>query len=397
MPETAALPAALGGQPIRPNGPPDWPGRRADVIEHLQPLLEAGDWGKYHGPHGPALIEVLQQRFNCPEVTLCSSGTAAVELALRACRLQPGDEVLLAGYDFLANFRNVLLVGATPLLVDIRGDDGQLDIDLAMRAITPRTKVIIASHLHGGCVDMPRLIHEAQARDITVIEDACQATGGTLQGQPLGAWGAVAVLSFGGSKLLSAGRGGAVLSYRPELAQRIKLYQQRGNEAYPLSELQAAVLMPQLARLDELHQRRAAWVAACLSRLAAEDGLQIWAGPSGQSSPAYYKVGLWYEAGAYQGLSRDQFAAAIRAEGFAVYPGFRALHRCHARGRYQSPGRLVQSERADESLLVLHHPLLLEELDTVDQFLSALRKLRQHAPALRDAPTLANLNDIHAH
>ncbi len=391
------LPAALGGSPVRPAGPPDWPGHCPDVIAHLLPVLKSGAWGKYHGPHCGTLIELLQQRFACPDVTLCSSGTAAVELALRGCRLQAGDEVLLAGYDFLANFRNVLLVGATPVLVDIRADDGQLDVDLAARAITPRTKAVIASHLHGGCVDMPRLMELAHAHGITVIEDACQSVGATLHGRPLGAWGDVAVLSFGGSKLLSAGRGGAVLSYRAEIAQRIKLYQQRGNDAYPLSELQAAVLEPQLARLDELHHRRGAWIEALRSQLTGDEGLRLLAIAAPQSSPAYYKVGFWYDAAAFHGLSRDQFAGAMQAEGFAVYAGFRALHRCHARGRFHAPGPLTQAERADETLLLLHHPLLLEGLETVEQFLTAVRKLRQHAVALKDVPASANLNATDEH
>jgi dTDP-4-amino-4,6-dideoxygalactose transaminase len=242
---------------------------------------------------------------------------------------------------------------------------------------------------------MPRLIEAARARNLLVIEDACQATGGTLSGRPLGAWGDLAVVSFGGSKLLSAGRGGAVLSYKPELAQRIKLYQQRGNEAYPLSELQAAVLGPQLTRLDEQHRQRADWVAALRTRLPEEHGLHILASPYAEASTAYYKVGFWYDPACFQGVSRDQFAAAMRAEGFAMFPGFRALHQCHARGRFRAPAPLTQSERAEASLLVLHHPHLLEGLETVDQFLAAVKKLRDHAAALRDAPALANLDSRH--
>lgn len=395
MRDAAALPALLGGSPVRPAGPPDWPGNRPDVLAHLQPLLTSGGWGKYHGDECSRLITELRQLFHQDHVILCCSGTAAVELALHGCRVEAGDDVVMAGYDFPANFKNIVIVGGTPRLVDIGADDGQLDVDLALQAITPQTKAIIASHLHGGCVDVPRLTAEANQRGVLVIEDACQATGATLHDRPLGSWGNVSVLSFGGSKLLSAGRGGAVLTNRSDIAQRIKLYQQRGNEAYPLSELQAAVLVPQLRRLDEQHRRRAEWVAKLAASMSEESGLRLLANAGEKASPAYYKVGLWYDAAHWDGLTRDQFATAIRAEGFALFPGFRALHRCHARRRFQSVGPLLNSERADESLLVLHHPLLLEPLEIVEEFLAAIRKVRAHAGDLRDAPPSTNLETNH--
>lgn len=393
MRDNASLPAALGGTPLRSQGPPEWPGNRPAVVEHLVPLLTSGAWGKYHGPECAGLIAELQQRIRCEHVILCSSGTAAVELALRGCPITAGDEVLLAGYDFPGNFRDVLIVGGIPRLVDIRAEDAQLDIDLARQAISPRTKAVIASHLHGGCVDIPALAQAARTNGIIVIEDACQAVGGSLNGEPLGSLGDISVLSFGGSKLLSAGRGGAVLTSRADIAQRIRLYQQRGNEAYPLSELQAALLRPQLSELDALHRRRAQWVQALHDSLSGEDVVRMLDTRPDRVDPAYYKLGFRYDAEASEGLNRDRFAEAMRAEGFAVWPGFRALHRCHAKGRYQAPGPLVQCERADESLLILHHPILLEPPESVQQFVEAVRRIRRHATALRDAAGLANLND----
>src|SRR5207253_11269997 len=121
-----------------------------------------------------------------------------------------------------------------------------------LTAVGRKTKAILASHLHGGLVPMRELMDVAAAHGLSIVEDAAQATGALVQGRRAGTWGDAGVLSFGGSKLLSAGRGGVVLTRRADVYQRAKLWLQRGVQAWAaLSELQAAVLLPQLGRLDE--------------------------------------------------------------------------------------------------------------------------------------------------
>ena len=124
--------------------------------------------------------------------------------------------------------------------------------------MTSQTRAILVAHLHGGIVDLPRVRRIADPLGIPVIEDACQNPGATVYGRRAGTWGDVGVLSFGGSKLLTAGRGGVLLTQRQEIAERIKRYVLRGNDAYPLSEMQAAILIPQLDQLDALNDRRRA-------------------------------------------------------------------------------------------------------------------------------------------
>ncbi len=102
---------------------------------------------------------------------------------------------------------------------------------------------------------MSRVVNIAHEHGLAVIEDACQMPGALIEGRKAGTWGDIGVISFGGSKLLSAGRGGALLTSSPEIKQRVQIYCQRGNHAYPLSELQATVLLPQLERLDQKKSR----------------------------------------------------------------------------------------------------------------------------------------------
>src|SRR5579872_4002462 len=251
-----SLPALLGGQPVRPQGPPDWPPADDAVREALQAAWRDGSWGKYHGGHVRRLEERLAALHGVEHALTCGSGTFAVELALRALKVGPGDEVVLAAYDYPGNFLAVHAVGATPVLVDPDPDNWTLGAGRLAEAFGPATRAVIASHLHGGIVPMREVTELSAARGVRVVEDAAQAAGATVQGRPAGAWGDVGVLSFGGSKLLTAGRGGAVLTRHADVHQRARLQLHRGNAVCPLSELQAAVLLPQLDAQPARHSRR---------------------------------------------------------------------------------------------------------------------------------------------
>src|SRR5213595_365049 len=111
--------AAQGGRPVFAQGPPGWPLHDEDIRVALERAYAQGDWGRYHGSQCAALTEELAAFHRVPHVMLCSSGTIAVELALRGLGVGPGDEVLLAGYDFAGNFRAVEACGARPVLVDV--------------------------------------------------------------------------------------------------------------------------------------------------------------------------------------------------------------------------------------------------------------------------------------
>ncbi|HLJ09537.1 MAG TPA: aminotransferase class V-fold PLP-dependent enzyme, partial [Planctomycetaceae bacterium] len=213
------VPAILGGTPLRPAGPLDWPLPDPDVDARVREALADGSWGKYHGRHVAELSALLALYHSVEHVVLCASGTAAMELALRGLAVGPGDEVIMAAYDFKGNFQDVLAVGALPVLVDVRADNWNLNAAGVRKAIGPRTKAVIGSHLHGGVVDVAELTRLAREFQFAVIEDAAQMPGARIDGRVAGTSGDVGILSFGGSKLISAGRGGAVLTSRADVAQ----------------------------------------------------------------------------------------------------------------------------------------------------------------------------------
>lgn len=396
-----------GGKPTLPEGPPSWPGADAEVRDVLLAAWADGSWGRYHGPHVERLAAELAEFHQMPYVLPCCSGTFAVELALRCLRVGPGDEVLLAGYDYPGNFRAIEAVGARPVLVDVDADNWNLNAELLPRAIERhdekpatragatdatiarpatrawatesegarpgRLRAIVVSHLHGGLAPMRAVRQFAEEHQLAVVEDICQCPGAVVDGRPAGTWGDCAALSFGGSKLLSAGRGGAVLTRHADAYQRGKIFCEHGNHAFPLSELQAAVLLPQLARLAERNAARRAAADRLMSRLAGVPGLAPLLNRAA-STPVYYKLGLQYDAQALGGRSRAELIAAAQAEGVAIDAGFRGFA-LRGPGRCRVAGELVESRRAAEAALVLHHPVLLEPPETIDRVADALIKI----------------------
>lgn len=377
------LPAILGGPPVRPEGPPGWPRPLPEIEDVLARAVRDGSWGHYEGPHGKQLRRRLADLHAVDHAWLCSSGTAAVELALRGVGVQAGDEVILAAYDFKANFQDVLAVGAIPVLVDINAA-GQLDFGQLEAARSPLTKAILASHLHGAMVDMPAVRSWADQHGLAVVEDVCQMPGARLGGRIAGTWGDAGVLSFGGSKLLTAGRGGAVVCRSSQVLERIRRFVLRGNDVSPLSELQAVLLLPQLARLADDNFRRAAAVSMLREQLADVPGLAPLQSALADAEPGYYKLGCWYDPQDWQGLPREHWCAALQHEGIAFFPGFRALHKIHAPRRFRAVGPLSQAARADARLVVLHHPILLGGESGVLQIVHGLQRIQRHAAAVRD-------------
>lgn len=357
-----------------PDGPPTWPIADDDVAAALESAYADGSWGKYNGPHGVELAEKLAEFHGVGHVQLCSSGTIAVELALRGLRIGAGDEVILAGYDFSGNFRCIEAVGATPVLADIDASTWCLDVEQVKQAVSDKTRAVIISHLHGGLADMKQIREVVDHFGVALIEDACQSPGAETGGHTAGTWGDVGVLSFGGSKLLTAGRGGAVLTHSAEIAQRIKVHCEQGNNAFPLSELQAAVLIPQLAKLATRNRQRATSVKRLLASLNAQEMLRPVALENSENMHVFYKLAwLWNPLGRTHS-SREQFLQAIRAKGVAVDAGFRGFTRRSAK-RCRKTSPLRHSEQAAEQTVVLHHPILLESADTIERLADAIAQV----------------------
>lgn len=355
-----------------------WPVTDDAIRSAFESMLADGSWGRYHGPHCDQLRSELSVFHGSKHAILCSSGTSAIELALRSVPVRNGDEVILSAYDFKANLLNVLIVGAVPVLVDVLHGLPVIDFNQLESACSDRTKAIIVSHLHGCLTPMTEIRRIAETRGLAIIEDACQCPGATIIGRRVATLGDIGVLSFGGSKLLTSGRGGALLTSNAAMAQRIRLYTHRGNEAYPLSEMQAAVLLPQLRQLDERNKSRHARAIQLFGELQNLAAIRtvIFPADSGSSatSAAFYKMAFRLSE-SFSSADRDQVCEKAQRLGIPLNPGFQALHRIHSQRRFRAVGDLRHTSDLHDRLMVLHHTALLRSESEISAMADQLAEI----------------------
>jgi len=388
------------------------------VNEALANTAKDGSWRQYEGPCLAKLRTILAETLDRKHVRLCCSGTFAVELALRSLKLPSNAEVLLAGYDFPGNFRAIQDAGASVCLCDVEANSWVPSSELFEQAVGPNTKAIVVSHLHGALAPMSRICQWASQRGLFVVEDACQAHGASIDGKPAGSWGDLGVFSFGGSKLIAAGRGGAVVTNNDLCAQRMTVFCERGNDSFALSEIQAAVILPQLSHLQTDHALRLDAALDWFKSMSRFDWLspgpfhatdgpkQVTGGPNQATGaieqPAFYKIGLLLhpsilesplvQQSVHKSTIRSDSPLSIAREwvlgkiadfqtstrhpiemgaGFKGFVG-RSVSRC------RQPVPLDNSRIAADATLVLHHSHLLDPstgATTIDRVLSAFASI----------------------
>ena len=210
--------------------------------------------------------ELLAKRMQVKHAQLLSSGTAALTVAMASCGVGAGDEVILPVFTFVASFEAVISLGAVPVLVDI-DDTLTLDPDAVRKAITPKTKVIMPVHMCGSMADLGALKSICDDHNLILLEDACQAIGGSYNGQPLGSIGDLGCFSFDYVKTVTCGEGGALITNNEKYYRHADHYSDHGHDHigadrgaedhpflgynYRISELNAAVGVAQLRRLDD--------------------------------------------------------------------------------------------------------------------------------------------------
>ncbi|TNC27425.1 DegT/DnrJ/EryC1/StrS family aminotransferase [Amycolatopsis alkalitolerans] len=308
-----------------------------------------------------------------------NSGTTALVAALQALGLRPGDEVITSPFTFVATLNAILEAGATVRFADVSREDFALDPDAVARVIGPRTKVLLPVHLYGQVADMGKLAPLAAEHGLHLVEDAAQSVGSAFEGQAAGSYG-LGCFSLYATKNVTTGEGGVVTCDDDELADRLRVLRNQGMRAryryelaghnYRMSELHAAVGIPQLARLDELVAARRHNAKQLSTGLAGTPGLAVPAVLPGRSH-------VWHQytvlIGPHAMLSRDELAAELTGRGIGTgvyYPSLVFDHDCF-RGHPQipavSPEQFPVAHRLTQEALSLPvHPALTEsDVDTV--------------------------------
>ncbi len=315
------------------------------------------------------------------EAVAVSSGTAALHLALLAHGIGPGDEVITTPFSFAATANAILLVGATPVFVDIEPDTCNIDPTLVEAAITSRSKAILPVHLYGHPCDMKQLEHLTGANHLVIIEDACQAHGAQIDGKFTGSFG-TGCFSFYATKNMTTGEGGMVTTNDPAVAERVRLLRNQGQiERYchtrlgynlRMTEMQAALGLVQLTKLECFTERRIANAGFLTKRLEGFVQTPV-------TRPGYRHVYHQYTIRVPH--NRDTWASQLRKRGVDTgihYPipiHYQPFYREHidqcrfigshepAPMTYATPDhRLPLAEAASQEVLSLPvHPALTDE------------------------------------
>jgi dTDP-4-amino-4,6-dideoxygalactose transaminase len=298
-----------------------------------------------------------------------ASGTEAIQLALLACGLQPGDEVITSAFTTVPTLAAIELAGGRPVLVDIDPQRLTLDPGRVEAAVTRRTRALLPVHLYGCPADLAPLVEIARARRLVLVEDCAQAHGARYRGQPAGTWGQAGAFSFYPTKNLGAcGDGGAVVCGDPGLAARLRSLREYGWDSNRLSqmpgvnsrldELQAAILRVKLRRLPAWNARRRE-LAGLYCSLLQGSSLQLPLSPEDSEAVHHLFVVRHPE--------RDALGAFLAARGIQTmihYPVPPHLQPAYADLGYRR-GDLPEAERAAAQVLSL--PLIPQMPEQADR------------------------------
>ena len=369
--------AIEGGQPLRTLPFPSWPVWDEREEQLLLEVLHSGHWGILNGGK-VAQFQDKFARFQGAEHALCvTSGTAALEIALRALGIGPGDEVITTPYTFVATPSAAFLTGARPTFVDINPSTYLLDPAQVEKAITPRTKAIMPVHVAGCPVDMDGITDVARRHNLFVIEDACQAWGAAWNGRPVGAIGDLGCFSFQASKNINAGEGGALVTNSSELAERCWSLHNVGRIRtgawyqheflgwnYRMTEWQGAILLAQFERLPEHMERRSDNATYLSARLTQAGGLIPAKVDPRVTRHAWHLYMATYDPDAFGGKPCAEFITMLRAEGIPCSPGYRPLNQMPAllRALAEQAGQIHPWDTADTNLPVLPACPVAEDL-----------------------------------
>ncbi len=349
------------------------------------------------GPRVAEFEKAFAGRVGAAHAVAVSNCTTALHLALVASGIGPGDEVIAPPHSFIATANPILYCGARPVFVDIDPETLNMDPRLIPAAITGRTKAIIVVDQVGRPADMAAISAAVRGRGVTIIEDAACATGSVYRGKPVGdnTYSPLVCFSFHPRKVISTGDGGMITTPDADLAARLRLLRQQGmsvndlerhqsktvvSEIYPilgynyrLTDVQAAIGLCQLRRLDAILARRRAIAAHYDRMLAGTPGVRLFAEPADcRWNQQTYLIRLEGSGAA----RRDTFMQRLLEEGIATRRGIMSIHREASYVERFGPQSFPQSERASDECVCL--PLYTQMADAdIDRVSAAVRR---HAP-----------------
>jgi L-glutamine:2-deoxy-scyllo-inosose/3-amino-2,3-dideoxy-scyllo-inosose aminotransferase len=421
--------ALLGGRPVRDtkiNPWPKWPVWDKNEEKALIETLNSGIWS-YNGPKETEFNKSFAAYTGAKYVLTAANGTVTLQMALEACGIGIGDEVILPGLTWQATAATVLDVNATPVLVDVCEDTWCIDTKEVEKAITPRTKAIIPVHLYGSFADMDEILKIAGKHSLYVIEDCAHKHGGEWNGKNAGTIGDIGSFSLQLSKHLTAGEGGILTTNNFDLFERLDALRNCGRRPEPeyiskadkgegqyfdqgnflqsgnyrITEFQAAILIEGLKRLPEqnkLRDKNAIYLNSVIKKIP---GIIPIRRDVRETHEAYYNFSFRYIKTEFKDLTAEKFRKALSGElGIEVAPSYTPLNRCSlyvpltkpARHRLNekywseidpSRFRLPVCERVYfEESACIHHKILMGTKSDMNMVAEAISKVYANADDL---------------
>ncbi|WP_157245908.1 DegT/DnrJ/EryC1/StrS family aminotransferase [Nonomuraea typhae] len=381
--------ALHGGTPVRATPWPAWPPPLDDAQRKLvTAVLDSGLWGATQGGSAVAdLTAAFARRSGTGYGVAVGNATLGLFAALRGLGVEAGDEVIVPAYTFVASATSVLLAGAVPVIADVDPGDLHLAAGAVEAAITGRTAAIMPVHLAGSPADMDALNAVAARHDLKVVEDAAQAHGATYRGRPVGGLGDAGVYSFQASKAMTAGEGGLVVCREEADYEAIwsvcNLGRKLGGQWYGhpsvgwnlrLTEIQAALLLPWLDRLEAEVARREAFAAEVERGLAAIPGRPVSVVPQPPGTTRDSRHLLMLRVGVP--FDREFFLAAMAAEGVPLdggYPPLGAMSALTEAGARAEP--CPATEAASREVVWMRQSMLMDDPAGAADLVAALAKV----------------------
>lgn len=364
-----------------------WPYFAADEIEAAMCVLHSGKVNYWTGQEGRLFEREFAEFVGCKHAIALANGTVALETALKALNIGPGDEVITTSRTFIASATCAVAVGARPFTVDVNRDSQNLTVDTILPMITPRTKAIVAVHLAGWPCEMDGIMQLARDRGLRVIEDCAQAQGAAYKGRPVGSIGDAAAFSFCQDKIMTTGgEGGMFTTNDTELWQRAWSYKDHGksynavyNRHHPIgfrwlhetfgtngrmTEMQSAIGRVALKKVPDWVATRRQYAAILNDKLARVKGLRITIPPP-HCYHAYYKYYVFVRPEHLRpDWNRDRIMQTINAEKIPCFVGSCSeiyREKAFVLERRKQERLPVAKELGDTSLMFLVHPTLAQE------------------------------------
>jgi dTDP-4-amino-4,6-dideoxygalactose transaminase len=331
----ADKPALLGGMPVHKGSWPRWPEWRQAWEPSVLRVLRSGQWYRGSGEQVPQFEAAYAELLGAKRCLATASGTTALIVGMHVLDVDAGDEVIVSPFTFIASYNAILFHKALPVFADT--DPATLTMEPASieSRITERTRAIMPVHIYGLPCDMDPIVAVARKHRLPVIEDACQAWLADYKGKTCGTIGDLGCFSFQNSKHLPSGEGGAITGNSDELIDRASSFHDCGRPYggfkpapnatrggnFRMQHVQAAVLLQQFDKLRADTVRRRENATRLTASLKEIPGI-VPARLPADSQAVWHLYPFRYEADKFQGLPREKFIRAMRAEGIPCSAGY---------------------------------------------------------------------------